>query len=138
MGKSVSKKKHSGYHLRIEQEWFESPAYRDLSPTARCLLLEFINLYRPGRNGDLSISIRQAADRLNTSNNTSAKYFSELVEHGFLSLNEHENWHEKSARTFELTVRGMGTREPRHLWRQWRPGLPVDQLPKRKKTVLKN
>lgn len=119
MGKPLGKTKAKGAFFIVECRWIESPAYRDLSSTARSLLIEFLNIYRPGRNVSLVISTRQASDRLSVSENTGIKAFHELVEHGFLCLTNHDNWTQRKAREFELTVREMKDNTPKDNWMFW-------------------
>ena len=133
MGNPLAKPKSKGRYLKIEADWFEGLAFRDLSTKARCLLTEFIHIYRPGLNGKLSISTRNASARLAISENTCIKAFRELVEHGFLILTNHENWIQGKAREFELTVRPIEGRVQKDSWKQWEPGKPVSELPIRKK-----
>jgi len=133
MGNPLGKTRTKVRFLTIEADWFESPAYRNLSMTARNLLTEFLNIYRPGRNGKLSISTRNASERLSVSENTCIKAFGELVEHGFLILTNHENWIQGKARQFELTVRKTDNRVQIDSWKNWELGRPVSKLPERKK-----
>lgn len=62
-----------------------SPAYRSLSATARALLVELMSMYNGSNNGELYLSQRDAAERLNIrSHGTVAKYFRELEAKGFI------------------------------------------------------
>jgi hypothetical protein len=133
MGSALGKSRSTVRYFKTEADWFESPAFRDLSLKARCLLTEFLNIYRPGRNGKLSISTRHASERLAVAENTCIKAFGELVEHGFLVLTNHENWIQGRAREFELTVRPVDGRTQSDKWMMWEPGKPVSKLPNRKK-----
>ncbi len=137
MGKSLGKAKPKDRFIKIESSWFESPAFRDLCPLSRCLLIEFVSIYRPGRNGELVLSTRQAAKRIGVAENTVIKAFHDLVEHGFLILTSHQNWMQGMAREFELTVMGIDLRVSKDSWKQWKPGKPVATL-YRKKPDLKN
>ena len=133
LGKTISKERF----IKIESHWFESPAYRDLRPVARCLLTEFINIYRPDRNGTLSLSTRNAAKRIGVAENTIIKAFNDLVGHGFLILTSHQIWTQGMAREFELTVRNMGLRVAKDSWKLWQPGKPVATLYCKKNTTSK-
>lgn len=121
-----------GYNfIRKDSEWLESPAYRDLSVLARCLFEEFLIIYRPDRNGKLSISIRRAAERLKVSENTACNAFGELVEHGFIKLELFEHWQQRRAREWTLTIFPIGGKEPTDDWREWMPNKPVRLAPKK-------
>lgn len=123
--------KRTGSHIRKYEVWVSSPAYRDLSCPARCLLDEFQRIYRKGRNGRLVISQRQAAELLGVHKNTATKAFDELVEHGFLALSKGERWQENKAREWRLTIEGTDGHAPTDDWANWKPGKPVATLPKK-------
>ena len=132
MGKSLGKTKLIDRFIMIEPKWFESSAYRDLRPVSKCLLIEFINIYRPSRNGRLSLSTRKAAERIGVAENTIIKAFHDLVEHGFLILTSPHIWTQGMAREFELTVKAKDLRVAKDSWKQWKPGKPVAILYRKK------
>ena len=136
MGKGLSHKRKGGY-IRKWEVVLASPAYRDLSPPARCLLDEFQRIYRPGRNGKLSISTSNAAKLINVSQPTASKAFYELVEHGFLILVQGQLWMERKAREWRLTIEEYNGREPTDEWRQWERDKPVAVKPLHKKLRVK-
>jgi len=113
-------------------EWMDSPAYRDLKPPARCLLDEFQLIYRPGRNGYLSIGTRRAAVLLRVTESTASNAFYDLVEHGFIGLTKGQLWMERKAREWRLTIEPYKDQEPTDDWRQWEHGKPVASLPRKK------
>jgi len=129
--------KRPGGFFPVCREWFNSEAFRDLSPTARCLLFEFQNVHQPGRNGYLSISVSNAAERLGVDPKTARKPFHELAEHGFIALMRGEYWQERKAREWRLTFYACHGKEPTDEWRFWKPGQPVVRLPKKVKTARK-
>jgi len=137
VGKPLGKPKRIDRFIKIESSWFESPAYRDLRPVAKCLLTEFLNIYRPTRNGKLVLSTRQAAKRVGVVENTVINAFHELVEHGFLILTSPHSWTQGMAREFELTIRGMDVRVSKDSWKNWQPGKPVATLYRKKNTTSK-
>ncbi len=122
--------KRKGSYIRKWEEILASPAYRDLSPADRCLLEEFQRIYRPGRNGRLSISTRKAVELLNVSEPTAIKAFHALEDHGFLRLAKGHYWQERKAREWRFTFEpGSNNKEPTDEWRNWKPD---------KKSRLKN
>lgn len=127
------KLRRPGYYFKVWAAWFESPAFRNLSPAARCLLMEFLSIYRPGRNGQLSISVQGAMDRVGCSKGTAQKAFRELAEHGFIKLKEGERWQERRAREFALTIESVNGHEPTDDWRDWQHQKPVEQLPRKRR-----
>lgn len=133
MSKPKSRKfRRPGYWFAIHADWFDSAAFRDLSPAARCLLMEFLHLHRPGRNGQLSISVQNAMERVGCSKGTAQHAFRELAEHGFIKLKEGERWQERKAREFALTIEPVNGHEPTDEWRDWRQEKPVEQLPRKR------
>lgn len=115
------KPRRAGSYIQKHEEWLSSPAYRDLSCAARCLLDEFLRVYRPGRNGTLSISQRNAASLLGVHKNTATKAFRELDDHGFLVLTQGQYWQEGKAREWHLTIEVHEGREPTDNWKHWTP-----------------
>lgn len=123
--------KRDGGFFPVCREWFNSEAYRDLSLLARCLLMEFQNLHYNGRNGRLSISVENAAHRLNVTQKTARAPFHELAEHGFIDLTKGYFWQERIAREWRLTFYACNGREPTDEWRFWKPGQPVVEIAKK-------
>ena len=106
----------------------ESPTYRDLSPVAKCLLEEFQRIYRPSRNGQLSVSVMRASELLNVHKDTAGKAFYELAEHGFIALKKGSDWRERLTREWALTFEELNGREPTDDWKKWELGKPVVKL----------
>ena len=122
MEQRVAKAQRRSGYIRRHEEMLASPAYRDLTPAARCLLEEFQRIYRPSRNGMLSISTKNAARLINVSEPTVSKAFYELVDHGFLVLNNGQLWMERKAREWRLTFEPYANgREPSDDWLTWAP-----------------
>ncbi len=78
-------KERGGGYAKIEREWFRLKAWRDMSTNARALLVEIIGSYRPGTNGMLAWSVRDAALVLN-SKSTAARALVELENFGWITI----------------------------------------------------
>jgi hypothetical protein len=65
---------------------FDSPAYRSLSVVARCLYDELKRSYNGSNNGDVFLSVRDAAKKLHVGKSTASEAFKELEERGFTRL----------------------------------------------------
>lgn len=129
MAKSLSAKyKRKGGFIMRHEEILVSLAYRDLSTVAKCLLEEFQRIYRRGRNGTLSISVKRASKLLHVHKDTAGKAFYELAEHGFIAPKKGSNWRERLAREWALTFEELSGREPTDDWKKWEPGKPVVKL----------
>jgi len=136
----ASKYKRKGSFIMRHEEILASPAYRDLTPVARCLLEEFQRLYRRNRNS-LSISVKNASGLLNVHKDTAGRAFYELAEHGFITLKKGHDWRERLAREFSLTFEELNSREPTDDWKKWELGKPVVKLsmkPRYKKSKSAN
>jgi hypothetical protein len=73
-----------GHHALLYRWMHRSPAFQHLTVGARALLLELKMLYTGQNNGELFLSVREAAKRLNIGKTHAAKCFRELVVHGFI------------------------------------------------------
>jgi hypothetical protein len=71
-------------HVRIYRFELLSPAYRSLSVGARALLIEVRALFNGSNNGELFLSVREAARRLDCDKDYAAKLFAELRDRGFI------------------------------------------------------
>ena len=118
--------------IPLWREVVESPAYRDLKPPARCLLNEFLLINNTYRNGQLSISTKNARKAINVSEETAGKAFHSLAEHGFIVLTKGELWQERKAREWRITFEECKGREPTDEWKKWEPGNPLVNRPPKK------
>lgn len=108
----------------------EEPAWRALSPVAQALY-PWLKLEWRGpdanNNGRISLSVRQAAERLGVIPDTAARAFRELQAKGFIVLIDHArlgiDGAAKSA-TYELTELKMpaAERDGRKLYQEWKKG----------------
>lgn len=122
MSKRKQAQVYPGGFVMLYRHYTNSPAYKDLKPPAKVLLLEFLEICFPQeRNGRLSISVNNAAKKLNISKPTAIKAFTELVEHGFIVLTNGERWQERKAREWRLTVMPCNGRQPSNEWQLWSP-----------------
>lgn len=104
-------------------------AWRDLSSHAKVLLLELKFEWKgpkANNNGSITLSTRQASDRLSVSLQTTSKAFQDLQAKGFIVVTEigHPGVYGAArCHMYELTEIALPhQREGRHLYRQWKPG----------------
>lgn len=101
-------------YVRLFHWTLKSDAYRTLPIGPRALLIELMALYNGRNNGELFLSVREAASRLNVSKNFAARCFSDLRERGFIRPNRIGAFNLKSnarrgmATTWILTEYPMG------------------------------
>jgi len=83
-------------HVRLYHWLLKSEAYRSLDCTARALLVEFYSLYNGMNNGELFLSVREAARRLGVAPNTAQKAIRQLEHKGFIRPNQRGSFHWKA------------------------------------------
>ena len=130
MGRDKRNEARTEHFTKLVRNTMETPAWRALSPTAQALY-PWLKLEWRGpqnnNNGRISLSTRQAADRLGCGVNTAARAFHELQAKGFLVTKRHARLGVAGQATcpeFELTeiaLPGDGDR-PRKLYADWKPG----------------
>jgi hypothetical protein len=93
-----------------------SPAYRSLSPNARSLLVELVMMENGKNNGELFLSVRDAADRMGVADLSAATAaFTQLETGGFIACTRDAHFAVKA---------GAGSRA-----RCWRAHLAIHTVP---------
>lgn len=111
-------------HVRLHHYLLRSDAYNALPCTARALLVEMYDLYNGQNNGELFLSVREAARRIGTSPNTARKAFAELQEKGFIRVNQAGSfdWKENGkATSWVLTEHAFNGALPTKEFMRWKP-----------------
>jgi hypothetical protein len=93
-----------GGWVGIPQCVVDSPAYRDLTVTARAVLIEIVRRFNGYNNGGIVVSQRQIAEGLKTSNfRKIVAAVDELMTHGLIGVPVESLWKERKAREYRLT-----------------------------------
>lgn len=131
MGRDKRNEERGEHWTKLVRTMMETPAWRALSPTAQALY-PWIKFEWKGpkanNNGKISITVRQAAERLGVANDTAAKAFQELQAKGFLHVTEIARLGVQGtaqSTTYELTeipVPGSDSHSGRRLYMTWREG----------------
>lgn len=130
MGRDKRNEAHTERFTTMIRNTMLTPAWRALSPCAMALYPWLRMEWRgpkANNNGKISLSVRQAADRLGIGVNTAARAFHELQAKGFIVVKRHACLGVKGQGTspeFELTeiaMPGDGNRA-RKLFLDWREG----------------
>lgn len=126
-----SAKSSSEHFTKLVRHTMEEPAWRALSTTAQALY-PWLKLEWKGKhannNGQIRLSIRQAADRIGVDKGTAARAFHELQAKGFIVMTAGAELGTTGAATspsWEITeiVMAMSNKpEGRKLYREWQPG----------------
>ncbi len=98
-----------------------STAYTRASLAARCLLIEVMRRYNGQNNGEISMSVREAADRLHTGKNRASQAFIELQRLGFIKIKKRGSFNRKvrHATTWILTMHEYGNRPATKDFARW-------------------
>lgn len=84
MGRKNFKKGQGGSFTKLDEWFMNSEAWGSLKPAPRALYLELKRLYNGKNNGRIFLSQRDASKKLNIGRDTVSRYFSELINRGFL------------------------------------------------------
>lgn len=91
-------------HVRLDEYLLDSDAYRSLSPYARSLLVEFKRRYNGRNNGEIHMSVREAAGLLNCSDKTAGKALADLKDRGFVRIKTQGSFGRKVRHATEWTL----------------------------------
>jgi hypothetical protein len=140
--RKLRKARPADRHVRLYRWELESPAYRSLSLYARCLLVELKALYNGTNNGELYLSVRRAAERLNTGTHQAMAAFRQLEDRGFIKPRQRGSfqWKQRHATSWLLSEYDddMTGHEATKDFMKWRPdGAPKNKtrLPGRRQSV---
>ncbi|MFC0160563.1 hypothetical protein [Mameliella alba] len=81
-------KRGAGRFVQLHEYLQKTAAWRDLKPGPRALYLEIKRRYTGTNNGRIVLSHREAAEALNVHRNTIGPYFTELIDHGFIRIEQ--------------------------------------------------
>jgi len=111
--------KRNEYFVALPESVLKSLAYRDLKPPARALLVEFLRVYRPSRNGRLTIDSRTARSLIQSSEKVTDRAFYELTEHGFIKQMKYQSWTKHQGREYAITFNSVNGHEPTNDFLKW-------------------
>jgi predicted transcriptional regulator len=118
---ATGRSKRGGQFVPIPYDMAASIAWLSLSGTAVKVYVELRRRYNGGNNGNLSLSLDEAARLLHLGKATIARAFAELVAKGFIVMTARGRWYGRHATTYAVTDRPMGRNPPTNAWRAWRP-----------------
>ena len=105
-----------------------SPAFRMLSGTALKVFIELRTRFNGGNNGELSLSLDEAARLLGIGKGTAQRAFAELEEKGFLRMTRKGQWYGRLATAWQTTDKGCNGELPTNDWKAWQPRRPPPDL----------
>jgi len=84
MSRKTFKRGRSASFIQIEHWVYDSPAWQSLKPGPQALYLALKRRFNGYNNGEIFLSQRDAADRLNIGRDTVANYYTDLQAKGFI------------------------------------------------------
>ncbi|MEP2769017.1 MAG: helix-turn-helix domain-containing protein [Paracoccaceae bacterium] len=101
----------------------KSPAWRSLSGAAVKVLLELHTRFNGGNNGNVRLSLAEAAKSLGPGKATVQRALTDLQDRGFIILTVLGNWYHRRAHEWQLTTKPMQTPRGKipatNDWRKW-------------------
>ena len=113
--------------IQIEHWVYDSEAWQSLKPGPRALYLALKRRFNGGNNGDIFLSHRDAASALNVGRDTVGKYFTELIERGFIIVTRGHCLGPKGigqAATYALTEETVGSAPATKQFMAWKKQKP--------------
>jgi len=105
-----------------------SLAFRSLSGPALKVFIEIRTRFNGGNNGDLSLSLEEAARLLGIGKGTAQRAFAELVDKGFLRMTRKGRWIGRQATTWRTTDKSCNGELPTNDWKAWQPPRSLPDL----------
>jgi hypothetical protein len=109
--------------VKLDHWLLNTEAWRSLSPAARALYVELLRRYNGHNNGEISLSVREAARILHIAKDTASKAFKELEAKGFVKRHVcgSFNWKRRHATTWILTDYEFEDEPATKEFARWRP-----------------
>ena len=111
----------TGQFTPLPYHMTQSPAWRSLSGNATKLLLELCTRFNGGNNGDLSLSLDDAAELLNIGKTTAGRAYKEPQAKGFIQKVKQGSWIRGKATTWRVTLLDHTKVHRTNEWRDWKP-----------------
>lgn len=107
--------------LKLDHWILKTLAWQSLPPASRALYVELAQRYNGYNNGEISMSVREAARLLHIAKDTATKSFHELEEKGFIrrKICGSFNWKIRHATTWILTEHPFADRLPTKEFARW-------------------
>ena len=117
--------------VKLDHWLLKTPAWQALGPVARAIYVELAQRYNGSNNGEIALSVRDAAKLVHVAKDTATKAFRELEDKGFVIrvVCGSFNWKLRHATTWELTAYAMGEIPPSKQFARW-TGQKVKDGPK--------
>ncbi len=110
-------------HIRLYRHMFQCPAYRALKPVERCALNELMFRFNGQNNGDVGLSVREAAELVHCSTNTAQGALSRLQDLGFIRIRQKGSFDQKVRHSTRwiLTMCPYNNQDETKDFMRWKP-----------------
>lgn len=116
-------KRSDGQYVPLPYALLKSKAWRSLSGAAVKVFFELHTRFNGGNNGQVRLSMNEAADALGMGKATVQRAFKELEEKGFIALTTPGDWYHRRAHEWRLTDKPMQTAKGKtpatNDWKSW-------------------
>lgn len=119
----TGRSKRDGQHVRLYHYLLKSDAWLSLKASERALYLAIAVRFNGHNNGEISMSVREAARELHIHRDTASKAFVALQEKGFIKCNQkgHFGYKVRHASTWILTEERYQDQLPTKDYLKWKP-----------------
>tara|TARA_Y100000588_G_scaffold259424_1_gene274104 strand:+ start:338 stop:724 length:387 start_codon:yes stop_codon:yes gene_type:complete len=126
MGRSAKRKQQKtvGRFLILRHDIMDSDAWLSLSPKARCIWTLIAKRHNGLNNGDIPLSVREAAKHIRSGKSTASRGFDELIDRRFIKVSQDAGLtmkYGRRARRFTLTHEGVNNQIATNDWKTWQP-----------------
>lgn len=117
--------------LKLDHWFLQTAAWKSLQPAPRVLYIEIAQRYNGQNNGEISMSVREAAELVHIAKDTATKAFHELEEKGFIrrAVCGSFNWKLRHATTWILTAYPVGETSATKEFARWSPNQKSESGP---------
>jgi hypothetical protein len=105
--------------IMLRNDIYDSAAWSALCTKSRCIYLELRRRYNGHNNGEVSLSMREAAKVAKSSKSTAHKALMALDSHGFIAMINKGHFRNRHATTWRLTCEATEAAPPSNEWRNW-------------------
>ena len=118
--------KGDGQYWSVPYAMLQSPAWRSLGGSAVKVYLELRTRFNGRNNGQLSLSMDEAARLVRISKSSVKRALGELMAKGFIVETRKGQWYGRLATLYALTDRSLNGQRPTDAWKQWEPPQKTD------------
>ena len=102
----------------------DSKAWLGLSTNARSIWLLLAKRHNGLNNGNIPLSVREAAEHIRSGKSTAARGFNELIDRRFIKVSQDSSFtmkYGRKARRFTLTTERVNNQRETDDWKDWQP-----------------